>query len=319
MILQKSGHKNNETIIQTSLIPGEAAAIKKLSIWVTQNMENYHQNRNYPFLQESGSNLSVYQTLGLISMRICWIAASIQKKSEGQTSWLNEIAWREFYRNVWYSFQHIREGESFKKEYDKIPWSIAASNYSENLTKNIKNTFIDELKMDVNVDFLYGDFKTLLSRLQAWIDGKTGYPLVDAGMRQLAKTGSLPNRLRMICASFLTKHLLIDWRIGERYFQIKLLDWDRPSNNGGWQWSASTGTDSQPYFRVFNPARQAVSYDPDAKYIKTWIPELKNVAVESIHEMQKLNVLSPSYPPPICDHSKCRALAISIFKSVVKP
>jgi deoxyribodipyrimidine photo-lyase len=179
-------------------------------------------------------------------------------------TWLNELIWREFYMMILANYSHVVT-RSFKPEYDRIPW------------QNNEEQF------------------------EAWCAGKTGYPIVDAGMRQLNTTGYMHNRVRMITASFLTKHLLIDWRWGESYFAKKLLDYELSSNNGGWQWAAGTGTDAQPYFRVFNPWSQADKYDPDGDYVRQWVPEIDDA----------------SYPDPIVDHKSARERAIKTYKQAV--
>jgi deoxyribodipyrimidine photo-lyase len=184
------------------------------------------------------------------------------KKSE---VWLNELFWREFYQMILFHFPHVTD-HSFKPAYDRIEW------------RNDPQEF------------------------QAWCEGKTGYPIVDAGMRELNKTGFMHNRVRMIVASFLTKHLLIDWRWGEAYFGKKLLDYDLASNNGGWQWAAGSGCDAVPYFRIFNPQLQAEKFDPENQYVKTWIPELN----------------SKGYFPPIVDHKLARERAIKAYKAALQ-
>lgn len=177
--------------------------------------------------------------------------------------WLNELIWRDFYQMILYHFPHSAIN-SFKPNYDKIKW--------RNDEKDFKN----------------------------WCEGKTGYPIVDAGMRELNQTGFMHNRVRMIAACFLTKHLLIDWRWGEKYFAEKLLDYDMASNVGGWQWAASSGCDAVPYFRIFNPEIQTKKFDPDLKYIKKWIPELET----------KL------YPQMIVDHKMARKLCLDAFDKI---
>ena len=177
--------------------------------------------------------------------------------------WLNELIWRDFYQMILYQFPHSAIN-SFKPNYDKIKW--------RNDEKDFKN----------------------------WCEGKTGYPIVDAGMRELNQTGFMHNRVRMIAACFLTKHLLIDWRWGEKYFAEKLLDYDMASNVGGWQWAASSGCDAVPYFRIFNPEIQTKKFDPDLKYIKKWIPELET----------KL------YPQMIVDHKMARKLCLDAFDKI---
>lgn len=180
-------------------------------------------------------------------------------------TYLNELIWREFYMMI-LAFNPQVVDRAFKPAYDQIPW------------RNNEAEF------------------------KAWCEGKTGYPIVDAGMRELNQTGYMHNRVRMIVASFLTKHLLIDWRWGEAYFAKKLLDFELASNNGGWQWAAGTGTDAQPYFRVFNPDSQTEKFDKDLKYIKKWIPELG----------------TSSYPKPIVDHKFARNRAIETYKKALE-
>ncbi len=176
--------------------------------------------------------------------------------------WLNELIWRDFYQSILWHFPHVVMG-SFKPAYDHIPW--------------------------INDE----------AQFAAWCDGQTGYPIVDAGMRELNETGFMHNRVRMIVSSFLTKHLLIDWRWGEAYFAQKLIDFELASNNGGWQWAASSGVDAAPYFRVFNPYLQTERFDPELKYIRKWIPELD----------------TPSYPKPIVEHKMARERAIKTYKN----
>lgn len=193
---------------------------------------------------------------------------SIREKAilakQTNATWLNELIWREFYSSIMQNFPYVVHS-SFRKKYDLIPW------------RNNEAEF------------------------QKWCLGLTGYPLVDAGMRELNQTGYMHNRVRMVVASFLTKHLLIDWRWGEAYFAEKLLDFELASNNGGWQWAAGTGTDAQPYFRVFNPESQAAKFDPKMEYIKKWIPEYG----------------TPSYLEPIVEHKSARIRAIETYKAVV--
>lgn len=184
-----------------------------------------------------------------------------QKKNE---TWLNELIWREFYQMILFHFPHV-EHSSFKPAYDRIQWR--------------NNT----------------------EEFDLWRNGQTGYPIVDAGMRELSATGFMHNRVRMVTASFLTKHLLIDWRWGEAWFAAKLLDYDMASNNGGWQWSAGTGSDAAPYFRVFNPATQAAKFDPDMAYIRKWIPELN----------------TGKYPAPIVEHTFARKRAIEAYRKAL--
>lgn len=176
-------------------------------------------------------------------------------------SWLNELCWREFYMMILWHFPHV-VGAAFKPAYDRIPWRTDENAY------------------------------------QAWCEGRTGYPIVDAGMRELNSTGYMHNRVRMIVASFLTKHLLIDWRLGEAWFARKLLDFELSSNNGGWQWAAGSGCDAAPYFRVFNPYEQTRKFDPELTYIKKWVPEHADF----------------SYPKPIVDHKEARERCLDVYK-----
>ena len=183
--------------------------------------------------------------------------------TENET-WLNELIWRDFYHMILWHFPRVEN--SFKSKYDNIVW------------QNNEDHF------------------------QKWCDGTTGYPLVDAGMRELNETGFMHNRVRMVTASFLTKHLLIDWRWGEAYFAKKLLDFDLAANNGGWQWAAGCGCDAAPYFRVFNPALQEKKFDPDQAYITKWVPEIN----------------TPAYPKPIVEHAIARDRALSTYKTALQ-
>lgn len=184
----------------------------------------------------------------------------------GNETFLNELIWRDFYHMILWQFPHVRRGESFRREYDQIQW------------RNNEKEF------------------------NAWCAGNTGYPIVDAGMRELNATGFMHNRVRMITASFLTKHLLIDWRWGEAYFAKKLLDFDYAANNGGWQWAAGCGCDAAPYFRVFNPTLQTEKFDKALQYIKQWVPELNSF----------------SYPKPIVPHDLARKRALEVYGKALK-
>ena len=194
-------------------------------------------------------------------------------------TWINELIWREFYMHILYHFPHVDRG-NFRSEYDALPWRDAPDD------------------------------------LQAWKEGQTGYPIIDAAMRQLAQTGWMPNRARMIVASFLTKDLLIHWQEGERHFLHWLIDGDPAANNGGWQWAAGTGTDAQPYFRIFHPVSQSHKYDPNGDYIRRWIPELRDVPARSIHAPWQMASPPPHYPQPIVDHALARERTLAVFKSL---
>jgi deoxyribodipyrimidine photo-lyase len=189
-----------------------------------------------------------------------------QKALELNEKWLNELIWRDFYMNILHHFPHISDGKSFRLVYDNILW------------RNNEAEF------------------------EKWCEGKTGYPIVDAGMRELNATGFMHNRVRMITASFLIKHLLIDWRWGEAYFAQKLLDFDFSANNGGWQWASSSGCDAAPYFRIFNPTSQTQKFDPELKYIKKWIPELNSF----------------DYPKPIVEHTFARERVLRVYKEALE-
>lgn len=180
-------------------------------------------------------------------------------------TWLNELIWRDFYSNILFHFPHISNGLAFRKDYDNIQW---------------RNNEVE---------------------FEAWKQGKTGYPMVDAGMRELNQTGFMHNRVRMVVASFLVKHLLIDWRWGETYFAEKLLDFDFSANNGGWQWAAGSGCDAAPYFRVFNPSLQLQKFDPKLIYIKKWVPELQEL----------------SYVTPIVNHEFARKRVLEVYKKAL--
>ncbi|HET8858340.1 deoxyribodipyrimidine photo-lyase [Marivirga sp.] len=192
------------------------------------------------------------------------IREAVSHAKKLNNTWLNELIWRDFYSMILANFPHV-VNNAFKAKYDAIPW------------RNSKEDF------------------------QKWCEGKTGYPIVDAGMRELNQTGYMHNRVRMITASFLTKHLLIDWRWGEAYFAEKLLDYEMASNNGGWQWAAGTGTDAQPYFRIFNPYSQTDKFDKNKSYIKKWVPEINN----------------SNYPEPMVDHKEARQRALDTYKSAL--
>jgi len=189
--------------------------------------------------------------------------ASVAVKEKSET-WLNELIWRDFYQMILWHFPHVAH-KAFKSAYDKIPW------------RNNEKEFAK------------------------WCEGNTGYPIVDAGMRELNATGFMHNRVRMVTASFLTKHLLIDWRWGEAYFAKKLLDFDLASNNGGWQWASGSGCDAAPYFRIFNPSEQTRKFDPELKYIRKWVPEFEDF----------------SYPQPIVEHKFARERCLFIYKKAL--
>ena len=197
--------------------------------------------------------------------------------AEGADAWINELIWRDFYRHVIALFPHVSKGQAFRSEGDRIPWRHAPEEFA------------------------------------AWQTGHTGYPLVDAAMRQLSTTGWMHNRLRMVTAMFLSKHLLLDWRLGERHFMEQLIDGDFAANNGGWQWSASTGTDAAPYFRIFNPTTQGERFDPEARFVRRYVPELEALSAAQIYK--RPHALVAAYPAPIVEHRFARERALATFKA----
>lgn len=271
---------------------GEQEAQKRLSSFTDFQIFEYANTRNRMDL-EGTSQLSPYLRLGMLSARqAAWAARQASDSAvtttarEGVETWLNELIWREFYAAILYHFPFVR-GTAFKEALRQIPW--------------------------VNDP----------AALNAWKAGLTGYPVVDAAMRQLKATGWMHNRARMITASFLTKDLLIDWREGERFFMQQLLDGDPASNNGGWQWTAGTGTDAAPYFRVFNPVLQGQKFDPKGNYVRRWVPELAQVPIKYLQspwemplEMQKQVgcLVGRDYPAPIVDHAMARKRVLQAYK-----
>ncbi len=264
--------------------PGEKGAKFRFNAF-KKHIKDYDLNRDFPAKNKGTSGLSIHLRFGTISIRTL-VRFARKDKSNGSKTWLSELIWRDFYQTILDCFPYAANG-SFKPEYDKIQWEGKENHF------------------------------------KLWLDGMTGYPLVDAAMRHFKKTGWMHNRLRMITASFLTKDLLIDWRKGETWFARNLLDFDLAANNGGWQWSASTGCDAQPYFRIFNPVAQSRKFDPEGEFIKSEIPELRGFSKKNIHwpidakepELRKAGcVLGKDYPLPIVDHSLQRMKAITMYK-----
>lgn len=256
-----------------------------LSKFFQEKLLSYADHRDIPSIKGT-SGISPYLAAGVISPRYVLVALLnrapdiLLATDSAEFAWLNEIIWREFYRHLMFHEQDLCKHQSFQEKYRTTVWH------------NDKTKFT------------------------AWCEGKTGYPLVDAAMRQLNQTGWMHNRLRMVVASFLTKHLLIDWRWGEKYFMQQLIDGDLASNNGGWQWAASTGCDAQPYFRIFNPIRQSERFDPNGEFIRKYIPELSRIPDKQIHfphqylAKQKLSL----YWPPIVEHKEARINALAFYK-----
>lgn len=268
---------------------GEHIAQQALSAFISNGITTYKDTRDFPALN-STSKLSHHLAAGSLSPRQCLFAAldanqgSIDKHSKHIVHWISEVLWREFYKHILISHPRVSRHQPFKLATNAIQWS------------DNQDHFI------------------------AWTQGRTGVPFVDAAMRQLNATGTMHNRLRMVTAMFLTKQLFIDWRNGERYFMQHLIDGDLAQNNGGWQWSASTGTDAAPYFRIFNPTSQSKKFDPDANYIRHWIPELASLDNNTIHEPHANPLYAPgNYPAPIINHTQAREHAINAFKALSNP
>lgn len=264
---------------------GEHQAHERLNDFIQQSITTYDVTRDVPSL-EGTSQLSPYLSIGVLSTTQCMHAAlsvtegRFDGGSNGALVWINELIWREFYRHLLDEYARLSKHKPFKLDTDRLPWKH------------------DPLLFE------------------AWCNGLTGYPIVDAAMRQLNETGWMHNRLRMITAMFLTKHLFIDWRWGERYFMENLVDGDLASNNGGWQWSASTGVDAVPYFRIFNPTRQSQRFDPEGKFIKAYVPELAALDKKSIHQPSAQQSLEAGYVLPIIEHGPAVAQTKQWFKQL---
>lgn len=278
----------NPSVLATYWPAGEEPAKQRLASFVAKRLAAYQSDRNLPAL-DGTSRLSPYLATGAISIRTCLRAAleanagRADGGSLGATTWITELVWREFYRHVLMGYPRVSMGRAFRPATEEVPW-----------------------RRDPR-------------RFAAWCEGRTGVPIVDAAMRQLAETGWMHNRLRMIAAMFLTKDLLVDWRLGEQFFMRHLVDGDLASNNGGWQWAASTGTDAAPYFRIFNPISQSRRFDPYGEFICRYLPELRGLNHRAIHDP---SCLRPSqrnaldYPPPICNHAAARQQVIHWFKGL---
>ena len=262
--------------------PSEEKALKELKNFIKERIENYSEARNFPNLIGT-SKLSPYIKHGQIHVETIWQECAKIKK-QGINKYLTEIGWREFNHSLINFFPHMTKG-NYSKKFDKFPWE-----------KNQKF-------------------------LNAWKKGLTGYPIVDAGMRELHSTGWMHNRVRMIVGSFLVKHLLINWIEGEKFFKNCLLDYSEANNVSGWQWVAGSGADAAPYFRIFNPILQGEKFDKEGEYVKKWVKELKNVPKKFIHKPWELNdnnilKLDLDYPSPIVIHEKARLKALEAFKKI---
>jgi len=265
-------------------VPSEENALKELQIFIKDRIINYSDGRNFPNIIGT-SKLSPFIKFGQIHVETIWNECTNAKdKTIGTSKFLAEIGWREFNHTLINYFPHMIKN-NYSKKFDNFPWE-----------KNIK-------------------------LLSAWKKGLTGYPIVDAGMRELYSTGWMHNRVRMIVGSFLVKHLLINWKEGEKYFKNCLLDYSEANNIAGWQWVAGSGADAAPYFRIFNPILQGEKFDKEGDYVKKWIPELKNISKKFIHKPWELKdekdfKLGRDYPFPIVKHEEARAKALSAFKKI---
>ena len=268
--------------------PGEHEARERLGKFLSEKVQNYADARNNP-AGNSTAIVSVHFSSGTLSARTAVAAArdaNTTKKLDGGhkgiIGWISEVAWRDFYKHVLAHWPYVCMNKPFKPEYTNIQWE-----YNEGL-------------------------------FQKWCTGMTGYPFVDAAMRQLNHTGYMHNRARMVVASFLAKHLLIDWRMGERYFMEHLIDGDFASNNGGWGFSASTGVDPQPYFRIFNPLLQSEKFDPEGKYIRKWVKELEGIEGKAIHDpyarKEAKAAEKAGYPRMCVDHKESRERCLKRYK-----
>lgn len=264
---------------------GEAHAHKLLDTFINKRLADYAQSRDFPSLHGT-SQLSPYLNIGAISPRMCLhkaLAATHLKSRDSADAWVSELIWREFYQHIVFHFPKVCKGENFHEKYDALEW--------DNNKKLQK----------------------------AWMEGQTGFPLVDAAMRQLKQTGWMHNRMRMLVAMFFTKLMYQDWREGEAFFMSQLVDGAFAANNGGWQWCASTGTDAAPYFRIFNPMRQSENFDPEGKYIKQYCPELKSLSAAEIHDPWNVcpnKVQKLGYPEPIIEYKVAREQTLAAFKNL---
>ena len=281
------GFASPDPALQALWPAGEDAALDRLSSFAEEQLQDYHLQRDLP-ARPGTSQLSPYLAAGVLSPRQCLHAALRNNQGEFETgnsgaiTWINELLWREFYKHIVVGFPRVSRHQAFRAHTEALPWRPAP----------------DELA--------------------AWQQGRTGFPLIDAAMRQLLATGWMHNRLRMVVAMFLTKNLLIDWREGERFFMQHLIDGDLAANNGGWQWSASTGTDAVPWFRLFNPVTQSQRFDPDGRFIRHWLPELAHLDNRSIHQPSAAGGLFgvSGYPQAMVDLPRSRQRALDAFKNL---
>jgi len=270
---------------------GEQEARRRLDTFVDQQIDYYQSERDFP-AKPGTSQLSAYLVAGVVSPRQCLHAAlqanrgEFESGSAGAVTWINELLWREFYKHILVGYPRVSRHRAFRLETEALAWRDAPQ------------------------------------ELAAWKQARTGLPIIDAAMRQLLETGWMHNRLRMVVAMFLTKNLLIDWREGERFFMQHLIDGDLAANNGGWQWSASTGTDASPWFRIFNPLSQSEKFDSEGRFIKHWLPQLNDLDNQQVHNPNRRNggdlFSAVAYPAPIVDLGQSRARALAAFKNLPK-
>lgn len=269
---------------------GEKEAIKRLKFFIKNKLFSYDQERDFPAL-DATSKLSPYLAAGMISAKQCFLMALQANRDEldtgnkGAVCWMSELIWREFYKHILVGFPRVSMNRAFLTKTDNLPWKYDEESYD------------------------------------AWQQGNTGFPIIDAAMRQLNTTGWMHNRLRMIVGMFLTKNLFLDWRLGEKYFMSHLIDGDFSANNGGWQWCASTGTDAAPYFRIFNTVTQSERFDHEGKFIREFCPELTDFDNKSIHHPhERLPELAKKvkYPQPIVDLKQTRLEVIEAFKEILR-
>ncbi|MCE8033945.1 deoxyribodipyrimidine photo-lyase [Billgrantia tianxiuensis] len=275
-----------ETPVDARLWPaGEEAAADRLERFLRFRARRYASQRDLPAIAGT-SELSPYLALGMLSPRQCLQAVlaenhgSLAEGDAGIVSWVNELVWREFYQHVAAGFPRVCRYRAFQPHTEALAWRDDERGFN------------------------------------AWCEGRTGFPIVDAAMRQLIHTGWMHNRLRMIAAMFLSKHLLIDWRRGEAFFLRHLVDGEFCANNGGWQWAASTGTDAAPYFRIFNPTTQSHRFDADGHFIAEYVPELAELSPRDRHAPGEALRAKAGYPSPIVDHKAARQRALDAFKAL---
>lgn len=278
------GYKNEEDLYKLlKLTVNENVEVKGGQTEGEKILEKLFNFKNYKNERDypiiPTTRLSAYLKFGCVSVREVY--SKVRDLFGSTHDLIRQLVWRDFYTKITFFYPHV-VGGAMNQNYNKVKWEA------------------DE------------------NHVQAWKDGQTGYPIVDAAMRCLNKTGYMHNRLRMVVSSFLVKDLLCDWRIGEKYFANKLIDYDVSLNNGGWQWSAGTGVDSMPYFRIFNPTSQSEKFDSSGKFILQWVPELKNVRVDHIHDWEKFHKnYKVEYPNPIVSHAKQKEKIISLYKNAV--